>query len=195
MQETPYLKMFLQGTPALRGQEHLIERFNKLPYLDLFNEEYLRIILELSKIRKYDPGETIILEGMHDRWLYIILSGEVTIMRKNEEIQKLRQVGDLFGEMAIIENKARSASVIAANETTCLAIDASVIGALKEEERKSFCSLFYQGLAGILSHRLRATNEELFKVKERLRTANEKLAQAQGELALYREKSRCADGE
>jgi CRP-like cAMP-binding protein len=82
------------------------------------------------------------------------------------EINILDQAGDVFGEMAILDGTARSASLYAIDETVCLATDASYLDRLSDNDRIAFTCILYHVFAELLSNRLRAMDEELVKVKE-----------------------------
>lgn len=158
----------MQESPYLNNHEYLIDKFKKIPFLSSLNKKYFKKILTLSRIRKYDPDEIITREDQYDRWLYFIISGEVKVIKHGNEIARLKNVGDTFGEMALIDDKARSASVYAATDTVCLAINISFLNDLKPEDRSSYYSVFYRLLAEILADRLRSTNDELIRIKEEL---------------------------
>ena len=64
--------------------------------------------------KSFDKGNIIFSEGQFGREMYIILEGEVEIFRTIDNKEKTLAIlksGDIFGEMAIIENRPRSASV------------------------------------------------------------------------------------
>jgi CRP-like cAMP-binding protein len=65
--------------------------------------------------RTYAPGETIAAEGESGRTFVVIESGEVTVTVHGQEVGKLGP-GDAFGEMALIDKAARSATVKADTE-------------------------------------------------------------------------------
>lgn len=157
----------MQESPYLKEQEHLVRKFRKIPFLQSFPERQLREILSLSKIRKYESEEKIISEGALDSWIYVILSGEVKVVKKGEEIGRLGLVGDIFGELAVIDGRPRSASVYATASTTCLAMDATRLSRMDMEEQKVFFLVFYRLLSEVLANRLRATSEQLAGVKEK----------------------------
>lgn len=67
-------------------------------------------------VRDYPKDTMIFSEAQSGSDMFIIQSGEVTISKVvdgNEVILTVLQKGDMFGEMALIENKPRSASAIA----------------------------------------------------------------------------------
>ena len=65
--------------------------------------------------RTYAPGERITEEGEAGRTFIVIESGEVTVTVHGREVGKLGP-GDAFGEMALIDKSARTATVTADTE-------------------------------------------------------------------------------
>jgi CRP-like cAMP-binding protein len=65
--------------------------------------------------RTYAPGETITEEGEAGRTFVVIESGEATVTVHGEAVGKLGP-GESFGEMALIDKSARSATVKADSE-------------------------------------------------------------------------------
>jgi CRP/FNR family transcriptional regulator len=91
-----------------------------------------RRLAETGKRRTYGPDEDIVREGSTGTALYIVLSGRARVVRGGEQLAELSS-GDFFGELALIEEHPRSASVIAATETECLLFPAWEFTALLEE--------------------------------------------------------------
>ncbi len=162
----------------LKGNISFLEKLREIPTLSTFSEKELKGLLELSRIRKYEPGELILEEGFFDSWIYFLVSGEVKIVKHGEDVSILKRVGDIFGEMGIIDGSPRSASVYAVNQTVCLATDASYIDRLSDNDRIAFCYILYRIFSEILAERLRSTTEALIKEKEenkKLRSASKKV--------------------
>lgn len=135
-----------------------------------FETRNLSKLLRLSKIRQYEDGEIIIQEGDMDPWLYFLLSGEIKVIKEGEEIGAISKKGEIFGEMRIIDDQIRSASVYAVGKTVCLAVDTSAGKRLSptdhKDERVDFLLLLYRIFSEYISLRLRLTNEELIKAKK-----------------------------
>ena len=155
----------MKESPYLDGRDDLLPKMTALPSLAGFNEKYLRQIMQLSKVRQYEIGEIIIKQNQIDSWIYILISGAVRVERDGEVLGRLKRVGDLFGEMGVINSEPRSASVIADKQTICLAMDASVFDRQSPEDQLAFNALFYRLFSEVLSRRLRETSEELAKLK------------------------------
>ncbi len=147
------------------GNQEIIERLRALTPLKLIGDEDIKGFLKSSRLIKYEPEETIIEEGEYSRWIYFLIKGEVGIQKEGETLNILRRCGDLFGEMCIIDNSPRSASIVAVTNTVCLAIDTSYSEKLKGSYRNAFNAVLYRIFAEILSERLRHMDDELVKVK------------------------------
>ena len=160
MIESKYLKDTVQN----------IQRLMSIPGLKDFETRNLSKLLRLSKIREYEDGETIIREGDNDPWLYFLLSGKVKISKRGVVIGRLTEVGEIFGEMRIVDSMARSATVTADGPTVCLCVDTSARGRMSRtddrDERLDFLLLLYRIFAEYMSIRLRTTNEELIRAKK-----------------------------
>lgn len=83
-------------------------------------------INESSINRTYKEDEMVFCENEPGRELYIIQNGRVKITKMvdgQEVLLAVLQPGDIFGEMALLDNKPRSASAIVAEPATMLAIN------------------------------------------------------------------------
>ena len=78
-----------------------------------------RRLADIGKKRTYEPGEAIVREGETGTALYIILSGRATVEQGGNVLGELK-AGDFFGELALIEEHRRSATVTAADPTDCV---------------------------------------------------------------------------
>jgi len=160
----------MRESEYLGGHEQLLHKLGRLPFLSSIDQKYLKDIISRSKMRTYAPDEVITSEGTYDKWIYIILAGKVEVLKDDKKIAYLDKPGDTFGEMALLDGKGRSATIMSRDDTVCLAIDASILDSLDHEKSMAFYVVFYQLFAEILAARLRETTEELAKVKEELDT-------------------------
>ena len=104
-----------------------------VPLLAGLDDRVRRRLAQIGKRRTYAADEAIVKEGTTGTALYVILSGRVRVERGASQVGELG-AGDFFGELALIEEEPRSASVIAVDETECLLFPAWEFRALLEEQ-------------------------------------------------------------
>jgi uncharacterized radical SAM superfamily Fe-S cluster-containing enzyme len=104
--------VFMIESKYLKENIENIQRLMSISALKHFETRNLGKLLRLSKIRQYEDGETIIQEGDMDPWLYFLLSGKIRITKEGEEIGSISKKGEIFGEMRIIDDQTRSATVL-----------------------------------------------------------------------------------
>src|SRR5919198_459315 len=84
-------------------------------------------LISNSQVRSYAPGAVLCRENETEDRFYMILEGEVEVTKNinNTESRLLKTLapGDFFGEMALIHNAPRAASVIAKTDLTTLELD------------------------------------------------------------------------
>lgn len=151
----------------LLENDKLIASLKRIPSLEKFHPNELRLLLRKSKIRKYRAGERIIKEGCTGAWIYILVYGKVDIVKTGRVIASTDRRGELIGEMGAIDGAARSASVIAAEDTVCLATDTRQIKRLSGDDRLAFGYILYRVFAETLAERLRITTQELIRQQGR----------------------------
>lgn len=109
----------------------------KVSLFSRMKEDDLKRIAGLVLESNYNEGDVIIHEEALDRRLFIILSGEVDVIKnlgtKKETIMGAFGPLSYFGEMSLIDDSVRSASVVAKEETRVLTIDQ--LDLLKEIKR------------------------------------------------------------
>jgi CRP/FNR family transcriptional regulator, cyclic AMP receptor protein len=82
----------------------------------LGDRERQRLATELHE-RTYDAGSTMVSEGATGTGFFVIAEGTATVTVGGQERGRLGP-GDYFGEMAILDDGVRSASVTAATDVT-----------------------------------------------------------------------------
>jgi len=75
-------------------------------------------IARLLKERRFQKGETVILEGSGGAAFFLIDSGEATVSQKGVVLRTMGP-GDHFGEIALIDGGPRMATVTAATDLVC----------------------------------------------------------------------------
>ncbi len=101
---------------------------SKVPLLHGLSEDDLRRIAEATRRQSFDTGADIVEIGEPGRSLYLIVEGHVQVLypaRSTDfELARLGP-GDFFGEMALLNDRPRSATVRAVDPVDVLVLDKS----------------------------------------------------------------------
>ena len=107
----------------------------------------------------YQPGEVIVRQGEAGDCLYVIQAGQVAVMVEqngHETPLAVLGAGEFFGEMAIFERQARSATVSALGEARVLTVDKrNLLRQITEDQTLAF------HLVERMSARIRALTNEI----------------------------------
>lgn len=114
-----YLRLYPDGANVAKAQERMtkIREYSKAVYLDGSETEFNRT---------YPKNTMVFCEEMPGSELYIIQKGSVKITKivnNTEVLLAVLKTGDIFGEMSLIEDKPRSASASAYEDTQLLAVN------------------------------------------------------------------------
>ena len=83
-------------------------------------------ILEYCKDRKvetFKSGATLIRQGGDDRKLFVLVEGQVEVLRADTQVSYVDEPGSLFGEMSVLLDMPYSANVRALSDVRAYVID------------------------------------------------------------------------
>jgi CRP-like cAMP-binding protein len=86
-------------------------------------------ILEYCKGRKvetFKSGSVLIQEGGEERKLFVLIEGQVEVMRKDTQVSYIDEPGSLFGEMSVLLDTPYTATVKALSSVKAYVIDDSL---------------------------------------------------------------------
>jgi CRP/FNR family cyclic AMP-dependent transcriptional regulator len=95
-----------------------VELLQRVPLFEHFEKGDLERLARSFKERTFDAGSTVAGEGKTGAGFFVIESGEATVSVHGEERRTLGP-GDYFGEIALIDDGARSATVTAVSDLRC----------------------------------------------------------------------------
>ena len=95
-----------------------IEVLRRVPLFAEFDKDELERLARSFKDRTFEAGHAVTTEGRGGAGFFVIERGEATISVRGEERGKYGP-GDYFGEIALIDEGARSATITADTELRC----------------------------------------------------------------------------
>ena len=126
-------------------------------------------VLNSCKSRSLAAGELLCEEGSSPLEMYILLIGELSVMKNNVEIATIKPVTTV-GEMGVVTGETRTASLAAKVPSRLLVIRKIELDSIMRRDIDLGLTIF-KNFATTLSKRLAETNTQL----DRLRKENEQL--------------------
>ncbi|MGN7611224.1 cyclic nucleotide-binding domain-containing protein [Magnetococcales bacterium HHB-1] len=129
---------FLHDERQIEKTKAIIRIVSALAFFKTFNSyEREYISLQDAHIRRFGVGEYIVQQDSDDRDLYILLQGEVNIVKEGVD-QMLNRLmpGHMFGEISFLTPRKRLTHAIAAEPTMVLAISPSTLPHLSADVRE-----------------------------------------------------------
>lgn len=109
--------------------------------------------------RTYKKGTFLVKEGETGKEILYILKGQVTVMAKNPNrntkntVNNLQQ-GDLIGELSFFDNRPKSATLVALEDTEVIVLDEEFFKNLNPDHLKIFKAM---------AHKIRVLNQRLLE--------------------------------
>jgi len=134
-----------------------------------------------DNVRVFEPGELIFKEGEQGDQMYVLLEGAVDLKKRVEGGQTVLKTvdtpNDFFGEMALLDDRPRSASAEAVKRTRVLAVNGPTFESMILANGK-----FALKIIKVLSARLRRSNDQVSELIETM--PRERIAHAMVDYAL-----------
>ena len=109
-----------------------------------------------NNITEFKKGATVFTEGAPGDVMYVVMEGEVEVW-VNTKLVDIIKTGQIFGEMAIIDESKRSATAIARSDSRLAVVDQKLF--LYMVQQTPFFSL---EVMRVLADRLRSMNSSGF---------------------------------
>ena len=142
-----------------------VELLQQMPIFGAIRDDALTFLLEPVPSITVPAGQFFFRERDPADCMYMLESGRVAVLKDwaGRELL-LRQLGpgDCFGEMALLDLFARSASVRALDECRAMALTSAHLYRLFERDAEQF-ALIQMNIGREMSRRLRDADEQLFR--------------------------------
>jgi len=134
-------------------------------------------------IKTFEPGDVIFKEGEKGDLMYVLLEGAVELRKKVERGEAVLKIvdtpNDFFGEMALLDDRPRSATAVAARKTRALAVDGPTFESMILSNGK-----FALKIIKVLSARIRRSNDQFSDLIETM--PKERIARSMVDFAARR---------
>lgn len=135
------------------------EKFSTVRELSFFNEftdAEIAEVIAAAEWKQFQPLDSIVDEGTLEHSFFIIVSGDVAVVKAAKQISTLSK-GDCFGEMSYVMKAQRSASIVSISDVELLRVDAALMEQASTATQLRFNQIFLRTLI----ERLATTSEEL----------------------------------
>ena len=119
------------------SRDYVEQLLSGIPFFKLVKQQdawQFELLLQASRIVTYLPGEIVLQRGDSDQWLFFLLKGRLAVYVDDPltgELINYVTPGEVFGDLAQLMGKPRTATVLAeasCRESIVLATDASIFG-------------------------------------------------------------------
>ena len=137
-----------------------VELLARVPLFSELSREELERISRVSVARSFPAGVRVFHEGDHSDACYLVRKGDLRVTREHPDGRAIALAtlgaGDIFGELAMLDGEARSASVETLTDSELLALPAADVRRLLADHPGISVKLI-----AALTKRLRETNERV----------------------------------
>jgi CRP/FNR family transcriptional regulator len=137
-----------------------IDLLHRVPLFSTLADEDLAQVAEVAQPRSFGAGDTVFREGDSSDTCYVIRRGHARAVRENPDGRSIALAqfgpGDIFGELAMLDDERRSATIETLERIEALAIPGPDMRRLLREHPEISVKLI-----SALGRRLRETNERL----------------------------------
>jgi len=137
-----------------------LELIGRLPLFATLTDDELADVAAVAEPVRFGADETVFREGDHSNSCYLITSGHASAVREHRDGRAITLArfgpGDLFGELAMLDDQRRSATIKALDELDVIAIGGAEMRRLLREHPDIAVKMITN-----LAQKLRLTNERL----------------------------------
>lgn len=154
-------------------KEKLVGYIKQLKLFATFTKEELYSLVSAGRIDTFNKGASIVVEGENTQGLNVITEGMVSVYKSNPTSDQLVRLahlepGAVFGELSLINNAARAATVTAETVSKVFNIDASNFTDFLIEGGERRQLAFYKNCSMDLAERFREQNEDYLNTQRLL---------------------------
>lgn len=144
-----------------------LELLQTMPIFGGISDESLKFLLERAKEVQVAKDDFFFRENDQGSSMFVLEEGRVAVLKswvgQTQSLAILNR-GDCFGEMALIEMGARSASVQATEDCTAIEVSIDILHELYQHDLEQF-TIIQMNMGREVCRRLRKADDLLFQVQ------------------------------
>jgi CRP/FNR family cyclic AMP-dependent transcriptional regulator len=109
---------------------------SEVPFFEGFTDDDLRRVVELSDEVRATEGTVLVDQGDPGAHCYVVVEGTANVYVRGEYVASV-DAGSTIGEMALVDHRPRSATVVAATDMRLLRFEAKAFRKLLDEMPKA----------------------------------------------------------
>jgi len=167
------------------AKKHYVDLLKSVYFFESLSENHVEEIARSCRVEKHDAGKIIFFEGSRADNFYIVLDGAVEVWKDygapEQERLAVHGAGGIFGEIALVDDLPRSATVVTSNPTTFLTMNRADFQEIVTENNSVAMSIM-KSLSSIVRKSndvLRVRNQQLEKTYKELKQTQDELLRAE----------------
>ncbi|MBW1721715.1 MAG: cyclic nucleotide-binding domain-containing protein [Deltaproteobacteria bacterium] len=153
-----------EGSPEKKITKAIIDLLVNVPMFDTLTSDELRIVTRHMNFIDLEKGETLFKEGEKGDYVCFVVSGHLDVLKGagggNYVVLATLSKGRSIGEMAVIDNFPRSATVKAREKSTLVILTRKGFDMILSQHPPVGVKIL-KGIARLLSQNLRMTSSRL----------------------------------
>lgn len=144
------------------------ELLQRMPIFGALRDDTLDFLLGQTKPMAVRAGEFFFREGDVPNGLFVLEQGQASVLKGwdgHPVLLRHLNVGDCFGEMALMDLQPRSAAVRADVDCEALRLDSGDLYRLCKHDLEQF-AVIQMNMGREVCRRLRAVDEDLFRLQQ-----------------------------
>lgn len=106
----------------MSGKNDYIDYLRRVPLFSSLSKKDIAAVAKAGDELDFPPGHALVTEGETGSEAFVVLSGSVSVVRNGQKLATLG-TGDIIGELALLDQSPRTATVICDTACTALVID------------------------------------------------------------------------
>jgi CRP/FNR family transcriptional regulator, cyclic AMP receptor protein len=146
------------------GSKAELAFLSSIPLFDTLTTRQKGILLKIVHIRTFKDGEIVFRQGDPGVGLYVVREGQFEVYHEHPDLTRRKiatiEQGDFFGEISLLNDSPRSATVVSSQESTLYGLFRPDLLEIMGSDPKMGLAVIYR-IAQIIAERLRLVSNNI----------------------------------